>query len=124
MPERKGRKRKPTRERNRGGTETVTRAAVVDPPQPRNAAPNGRRAASSDGPLPSTFARVTGLMLAVVTAVLAIGMVYQAASGAAGGIDQIGRMVAGALLVALAIVVGVLSVAPAMVRDFFQRRRS
>ena len=98
--------------------------AVADAPQPRNVAPStARRGASSEGPLPSTFARVTGLILAVVTGVLAIGMVYQGATGDAGSIDQIGRMVAGVLLVGLAIVVGVLSVVPAMVRDFFQRRR-
>ncbi len=124
MPERKGRKRKPVRERSRGGTENSTAAAVADAPRPRNAATTARRAASSEGPLPSNFARATGLILAVVTAMLAIGMVYQAASGDAGGIDQIGRMVAGVLLVVLAVVVGVLSVAPAMVRDYFQRRRS
>ena len=127
MPERKGRKRRPGRERNRGGAAPApvsTEAAVIEALQPRNGAPKAAgRSKQDEGPLPSNFARATGLMLALVTAMLAVVMVYQAATSHAGGIDQLGRIVAGVLLIALAIVVGVLSVVPGMVRDFFQRRR-
>jgi hypothetical protein len=66
---------------------------------------------------------VTGLLLAVVTAFLSVLMVYQAASGDASGIDAVMRVVGGVLLLGLAAVVGVLSVAPAMVRDWFRRKR-
>lgn len=66
---------------------------------------------------------MTGFMLAVVTAFLAVVMVYQAASGGASGIDAALRIAAGGALVALAVVVGLLSIAPGQVRDWFRRRR-
>ena len=125
MPERKGRKRRPVRERNRATASPIsTEDAVVEALRSRGGASKAtRRNAANEGPLPSNVARATGLMLAIFTAILAVGMVYQAVTGDSGGIDQIGRIVAGVLLVLLAIVVGVLSVVPAMVRDYFQRRR-
>jgi hypothetical protein len=93
-------------------------------PQPRVAAPaSARRPAAADGPLPSTTARVTGLMIAVLTAFLAILMMYQAATGELSGIDAVLRIVAGVALVALAIVVGLLSLAPGQVRNLLRRRR-
>lgn len=123
MPERKGRKRKIVRERRRSGG-GVDGSETVDAPRPRAAAPSrATRAAANDGPLPSNTARATGLMLAVVTLFLAVLMIYQSISGDASGIDSAARIAGGIALVALAIVVGVLSVAPAMVRDWFQRRR-
>jgi hypothetical protein len=124
MPERKGRKRKPARERTRGGAAPQAGAAIIDDTRARNAAPVAkRRAPANNAPLPSSVARATGLMLAVVTAVLATLMVYQAATGDASGLDAVLRVGAGVLLVILAVVVGVLSAVPAMVRDWFQRRR-
>lgn len=123
MPERKGRKRKIVRERRRSGG-GVDGSETIDAPQARVAAPSStKRAAANDGPLPSNTARATGLMLAVVTLFLAVLMIYQSISGDASGIDVAARIAGGIALVALAIVVGVLSVAPAMVRDWFQRRR-
>jgi hypothetical protein len=121
MPEHKGRKRKHPRGRRPGG-EIGTQAAVER--QPRAAAPaSARRPAASDGPLPSTAARVTGMMIAVLTAFLAILMMYQAATGDSSGIDAVVRIVAGVTLVALAVVVGLLSLAPGQVRDWLRRRR-
>lgn len=127
MPERKGRKRRPTHDRRRD-RDVAGRAAATDAkpdsdggPPPDVRAP--RRAAASDGPLPSTTARVTGLMIAVLTAFLAILMMYEAATGDLSGIDAVLRIVAGVTLVALAVVVGLLSLAPGQVRNWLRRRR-
>ena len=121
MPERKGRKRKHPRERRPGG-EVATQAAIE--PQSRAAAPaSSRRPAAAGGPLPSTTARVTGLMIAVLTAFLAILMMYEAATGDLSGVDAVLRIVAGVTLVALAVVVGLLSLAPGQVRNWLRRRR-
>lgn len=122
MPERKGRKRKIVRERRRGGGDPS--AATIAPPQPRGVATSRTKSGvANEGPLPSTTARATGLILAVVTAFLAVLMVYQSVTGDSSGIDGAARIVGGVALVVLAVVVGVLSIAPAMVRDWFQRRR-
>lgn len=127
MPGRKGRKRRPTRERRRDrdvpGPAAATDAVAEQSGAPRPHVRDGRRAAATDGPLPSTTARVTGLMIAVLTAFLAILMVYEAATGDLSGIDAVVRIVAGVTLVALAIVVGLLSLAPGQVRDRLRRRR-
>lgn len=125
MPERKGRKRKHPRERRPGG-EVATPAAIEAQPRtaaPASSRPSGRRPAAADGPLPSTTARVTGLMIAVLTAFLAILMTYEGATGDSSGIDSVLRIVAGVTLVALALVVGLLSLAPGQVRNWLGRRR-
>ena len=122
MPERKGRKRRIVRERRRGGSDGGG-VATIDRERPRAAAATTKRVAPNNGPLPSSTARVTGLMLAVVTAFFAALMIFQSVTGDASGIDGAARIVGGIALVALAIVVGVLSVAPAQVRDWFARRR-
>lgn len=124
MPERKGRKRRPTRERRRG-RDVPGQAAATDAEPKSNGGPppDVRRAAASDGPLPSTTARVTGLMIAVLTAFLAILMMYEAATGDLSGVDAVLRIVAGVTLVALAVVVGLLSLAPGQVRNWLRRRR-
>lgn len=123
MPERKGRKRRSSRERRRD-RDVTAQAPAIEAPEPRAATPSvARRAVPSGGPLPSRTARVTGFMLAVVTAFLAVVMVYQAASGGSSGIDAALRIAAGGALVALAVVVGLLSLAPGQVRDWFRRRR-
>jgi hypothetical protein len=124
MPERKGRKRKVSRERRRDGDATSA-AATIDAPQPRAAQgpAKARGAKANDGPLPSTTARATGFLIAAVTLFVSILMIFQTVSGDASGIDGAARLIGGAFMVLLAIVVGTLSVAPAMVRDWFQRRR-
>ncbi len=123
MPERKGRKRRIVRERRRGDGATAG-TTTIDGERPRaTILASGKRGVPNNGPLPSSTARVTGLMLAVVTAFFAALMIVQSVTGDASGVDGAARIVGGILLVALAIVVGVLSVAPAMVRDWFARRR-
>jgi hypothetical protein len=123
MPERKGRKRKVARERRRGGDGSAG-AATIDAARETPAPATKRlKPANSGGPLPSMTARVTGLMIAVITAFFATLMVYQSLTGDSSGVDGAARIVGGIVMVALAIVVGILSVAPAMVRDLFARRR-
>ena len=122
MPERKGRKRKITRERRRDGDGGT---ATIDAPRPGTAQTpaKARPVAANNGPLPSTTARATGLLIAVVTLFVSILMIYQSVTGDASGIDGAARIVGGTFMVLLAIVVGTLSVAPGMVRDRFARRR-
>ena len=122
MPERKGRKRREARERRRASETQAATATIDAPPAPPTAARTSRTAASG-GPLPSMTARVTGLMIVVLTAFLAVLMVYQSLTGDASGIDVVARIIGGSLLIVLAIVVGVLSLVPGMVRDWFARRR-
>jgi hypothetical protein len=55
-------------------------------------------------------------MIAVITAFLAILMISDAATGGSGGADAVVRIAAGVLLVALAVVVGALSVFPEQIR--------
>jgi len=73
-------------------------------------------------PMPGSMARASGALLAIVTGFLALMMVWNG-FGAETPADGIPRIVAGVLLVLLAIVVGVLSVAPEFVRGLIQRRR-
>ena len=124
MPERKGRKRKIMRERRRGGDIDGATATIDAPrPGPAQTPAKARPVAANNGPLPSTTARATGLLIAVVTLFVSILMIYQSVTGDASGIDGAARIVGGTFMVLLAIVVGTLSVAPAMVRDLFARRR-
>lgn len=121
MPERKGRRRRVRRERVRGDARpSHPRAETL---AARGASPAPRSQAQA-GPLPSTTARVTGLMIAVITAFLAVLMVYQALTGDAARIDVTLRIAAAVALVVLAVIVGVLSVAPGAVRDWVRRRRA
>ncbi|HEY8171562.1 MAG TPA: hypothetical protein VIH21_00620 [Dehalococcoidia bacterium] len=61
-------------------------------------------------------------MIAVITAFLAALMIRDGITGDHTGLDMTARIVGGALLIILAIVVAVLCVAPAWVRDTFGRR--
>jgi hypothetical protein len=60
------------------------------------------------------------LLIAVITAFLAVLMI---ADGAGGGGEGIVRIIAGVLLVALALVVGVLSLFPAQIARWARRPR-
>ncbi len=111
MPERKGRKRRPDGRRS-DGTSSVASPADATPSAPQRKALSQR----ADPLVPSNTARMTGLMIAVVTAFLAILMIRDAATGGSAGIDAIVRIAAGVSLVVLAIVVGALSVFPAQIR--------
>ena len=112
MPEPRGRKRR-QRERHheRGpGTPAASRPRTDDPALQRTITAGPR--------MPSRSARATGLMIAVVTAFLAVLMIKE---NFGGGAESMVRVAAGALLVALAAVVGVLSVFPEQVRRIVRR---
>ncbi len=123
MPERKGRKRKIMRERRRGDADGSVATIDAPRPGPAQTPAKARPVAANNGPLPSTTARATGLLIAVVTLFVSILMIYQSVTGDASGIDGAARIVGGTFMVLLAIVVGALSIAPGMVRDLFARRR-
>lgn len=119
MPAKKGRKRRRTREQR----QSADAAPTVSAQTAAAVTPRKARPAASNGPLPSTTARVTGLMIAVLTAFFAFLMVHQSVTGDASGIDGVARIAGGIALIILAMVVGTLSVAPGMVREWFARRR-
>jgi hypothetical protein len=70
--------------------------------------------------LPSRNARATGLLIAIVTGFLAVLMIVDGAGN--GGSEGIVRVVIGVMLVALALVVGVLSLFPAHIARWARRR--
>lgn len=73
-------------------------------------------------PMPSSTARVTGVMLALITGFLAATMVYNGIKGDASGIDLAGRLAAGAFLILLAAAIALLSLSPNTVRRLILRR--
>jgi hypothetical protein len=109
MPPKKGRKRRP-RDRRQG-------EAVEDRPV-AEMAPAGDdedvRAARSD--LPRLRVRATGFVLGVITMFIGILNVAQAFSG-----GSVVILVTGMVLIAMAIVLGVLSLAPGWVRSLLTR---
>ena len=116
MPPPKGRKRRPDR-RTRDRPFSATPA---DPdPQPRTLA---SPPVSAQQPLPSKSARFTGLMVAVITAFLSVLLIADAFSDRGGTVDGVTRIIAGALMVLIALVVGVLSVFPAQIARMVRRR--
>ncbi len=112
MPEPRGRKRR-HRERHR---ERGPAAAAASRPRADDAAP--QRTIAGEPRMPSRSARATGLMIAVVTAFLAMLMIKE---NFGSGAESLVRVGAAALLVALAVVVGVLSVFPEQVRRIVRR---
>lgn len=124
MPEPKGRKSKRDRERERrrtrsasppsDGAPEVTRSApaptVAPKPQPQ-----------AQQPLPSAGTRASGVMLAFVTVIAAAWLLYDAVSGDRSGVELVARLFAGAFLLVLAVVVGVLSTAPEVARRILRR---
>lgn len=124
MPEPRGRKKGRNHERRRDGGGTSG-----GPPRPIGeeaaASPKTVGTASSalvEPRMPSPFARATGALLAIITGVLAVYMVINGLSAESAGAGVV-RVVAGVLLVLLAMVVGVLSVAPEVVRAMVWRWR-
>jgi hypothetical protein len=69
-----------------------------------------------DERLPSPFARVAGGALAVLTFAIAAATVVSGLSGDHASIDVAARLFAGLFLIALAIVIAALSLAPRFVR--------
>ena len=109
MPERKGRRRRSGGRHREGSSPASAPAATPGAPQ-RDAPP--RRA---DPLVPSNTARATGLMIAAITAFLAVLMISDAIAKG-GGVDATVRIVAGVSLVLLAAVVAALSAFPAQIR--------
>ena len=112
MPEKKGRKRRPQRERRTGG-----------PPGPAHtpaAARDAGTAAPDEPSLPAMRVRYAGLVLALLTGFIGILTAAQAFQGQSGPNFAM-LLVAGVLLVALALFIGVLALAPERVRALFQR---
>jgi hypothetical protein len=116
MPSPRGRKRRPER-RSR------ERTADAPPLHPATQARDAAGATSgAQQALPSKSARFTGLMIAVITAFLSILLITDAVSNGATSVDGVTRIVAGALMVLIALVVGVLSVFPAQIARTVRRR--
>lgn len=113
MPEKKGRKRRPQRDRRTGaapGSEH-TPAAARDAAAPPSAA---------DPSLPAMRVRYAGLVLALLTMFIGILTAAQAFQGQSGP-NFVMLLVAGVLLVALALFIAVLALAPQRVRALFSR---
>lgn len=127
MPKSKGRKRGRNRERReRSGDD----APVVDDDAEDDATGAGPEARAvqqatvqAAQPMPTSFARATGVLLAVITGIVGAYVLWngiQDESASAG----VARIVVGALVLLLALVVGVLSLAPELVASLARRRRS
>ncbi|MEX0749737.1 MAG: hypothetical protein WD359_02930 [Dehalococcoidia bacterium] len=78
-------------------------------------------AAEPDWRLPSPLARVAGAALAVLTLVIAAFTIISAVSDDLAAVDAVVRLAVGAFLIALAIVIGALSLVPAYTRRFIVR---
>ena len=121
MPERKGRKRRPRERRRVGAGESPPRVAVQTPvsrtaTRPRVTGPQQR--------MPSTTARVSGMLLGIVTAFIAAVLLQGAFQQDNSTATVIIRSIVALLLMLLAAFVAFLSAFPELVRDYFDRRRA
>lgn len=133
MPEPKGRKNKRDRDKERRRTRAPGSTADAPPEDEageagarRNTARRVQEATVAQAvalPMPSPTARVTGVMLALITALLAATMVYNGVTGDAAGIDLAFRVAAGAFLILLAATIALLSLSPNTVRRLVRRGR-
>jgi|CXWL01.1.fsa_nt_gi hypothetical protein len=135
MPEPKGRKNKRDRDRDRRRSRPPVEGGADGPPADEDSAEAGVRrntarrvqeatvAQAVALPMPSPTARVTGVMLALITALLAATMVYNGVTGDAAGIDLAFRVGAGAFLILLAAAITLLSLSPNTVRRLIRRER-
>ena len=117
MPAQKGRKRKAQRDRRAEGTAPGPSQTPAAPVQHASAS------ATPAAPIPSRNARMTGFMIAIITALLAIIVVRDAIANGSGA-ESVIRILTGVSLIALAILVGALVLFPAHLRDYFARRRA
>lgn len=114
MPEQKGRKRRMERERTRA------RHRASAPPRPRAERPLPEEKAEPPFTTrPALRWRYLGFIFGVVT--LFLGVLTVAQGTASSGIEALFLLVTGAFLVALALVLGALSVVPDRVRAMFVR---
>ena len=125
MPDPRGRRRGRQRERARKSRAEIAPAVApkVPPagagddapaPEPLATTPRRVRGAMPAGATPSPTARATGMMLAVVTAFLA-GLLIKDSGG------SVTAIIAGVLLILLAVAVAVLVAAPGRVRTLLRR---
>ncbi len=85
--------------------------------------PSALRVASQEAlPLPSKTARASGSAIALVTGLIGIVMIADATGGGLNSVDDWARVVGGALMLGLAVVVGMLSVFPAQIASWVRRR--
>ena len=121
MPEQKGRKRKPARNRREHA-----RASDGDRDESstreQSSASSPRSAASStiELPLPGRGVRLAAVVLAIVTAAFAVGLFYSALI-AVSGIDLVVKLAGSVILLALAIVIAALALAPGAIRERLRR---
>ena len=118
MPAQKGRRQRQRDRRRERSAESAT--APAPPPAPAGRA---RQELPEGVQLPSTTARVTGFIIAVVTLVVAALMIRDAAGGGTAGAEAIVRIIVAVFLIGLALAVGALSVAPLWVRSVIVRLR-
>jgi len=114
MPERKGRKRRPREHRRHRGES-------AEPPERREPAPSAPkgRAAHGEPSRPALWVRYAGLLLGVITMYLGVLTVAQGIGSS--GFNAVVLIVVGALLAALALALGALSLVPDRVRRLFER---
>jgi hypothetical protein len=126
MPQGKGRKKGRNRERrSRAGDGAVVDDDVAD--DLTGASPEARAVQQATvqaaQPMPSSMARATGVVLAVVTGIVGAYVLWDGLSSPS-SVDGTARIVVGVLVLLLALVVGVLSVAPDVVVSLARRGRS
>ena len=120
MPERRGRRHKRDRRDRSSSAAAAPEAPAVAPVQRTVKQPAPTQPARA---LPSRTARISGVVLALVTGALGIAMFVDAFSGGNSSAEVIGRTIAGCLLVGLAVFVTALVVFPAQIRDYLYRRQ-
>ena len=120
MPERRGRRhRNRDRRAGAGPGEAPPGASVPAPITNVSPAPTPQQPRA----LPSRTARLSGFALALITALLGIAMFADAFGGNNGTPEVFGRVIAGSLLVGLAVFVSALVLFPAQIRDYLYRRQ-
>ncbi len=121
MPERKGRKRRPV-DRRRGDDASVEASARENTPETPSFT-SRQITPPNQPPLPSPTARASGLLIAVITAFFAVLVLRDGLTGDHTTIDATLRIFAGVSLIALSLAVGVLVLAPEVVRRLLAGRR-
>ncbi len=129
MPEQRGRRRRRAKSQVAGRRSQESAAEPSPAPDgqtPREGAAKPRSAMPArpvpPSGVPSPTARVSGFVIALVTAFLGGLLIEQAISGMSGA-AAVGQIIGGLLLIALVVFVGVLVLFPAQVRDVIARRR-
>jgi hypothetical protein len=130
MPQGKGRKKGRNRERRERSSESsgttgeagedVSGDATGAGPEARTVQQANVQAAQ---PMPSSMARATGVMLAAVTGIVGAYVLWNGLSDSSASAGA-ARIVVGFLVLLLAAVVGVLSLAPELVVSVARRMRS